>query len=134
MSPVEFLIPQRPVSQQTRRRERLREWRDFVAAQARSALDQPRTLATEPVAIRLLYFYDEAALDADNILKPIQDALVGILLEDDSIITDVEIRRRWLRTTFTINAMSPILAAGLELGGEFVYVALSDSPAQDVLP
>ena len=134
MAPVEFLIPQRPVSQQTRRRERLREWRNFVAVQARSVLDQPRTLATEPVAIRLLYFYDEAALDADNILKPIQDALVGILLEDDSIITDVEIRRRWLRTTFTINAMSPILAAGLELGGEFVYVALSDSPAQDVLP
>ena len=91
MAPVEFLIPQRPVSQQTRRRERLREWRNFVAVQARSVLDQPRTLATEPVAIRLLYFYDEAALDADNILKPIQDALVGVLLEDDSIITDVDI-------------------------------------------
>ena len=134
MSPVEFLIPLRPVSQQTRRRERLREWRDFVAAQARSVLDQPRALATEPVAIRLLYLYDEAALDADNILKPIQDALVGILLENDSIVTDVEIRRRWRRTTFTINAMSPVLAAGLELGGEFVYVALRDAPAQDVLP
>ena len=61
MSPVEFLIPLRPVSQQTRRRERLREWRNFVAVQARSVLDQPQALATEPVAIRLLYFYDEAA-------------------------------------------------------------------------
>ena len=105
MVPVEFLIPQRPVSQQTRRRERLRAWRDFVAAQAHSVLDRPQALPTEPVAIRLLYLYDEAALDADNILKPIQDALIGVLLEDDSIVTDVQIRRRWRRTTFTINAM-----------------------------
>ena len=134
MSPFEFVIPQRPVSQQARRQERLREWREFVGAQARMAINEPRGLATEPVALRLLYFYDEAALDVDNILKPIQDALVGILLEDDSVITDVEIRRRWRRTTFTLNAVSPILAAGLALGRDFVYVALSDAPAQDVLP
>jgi crossover junction endodeoxyribonuclease RusA len=75
-----------------------------------------------------------AALDVDNILKPIQDALIGILLEDDSVITDVEIRRRWRATTFTLNAVSPTLAAGLALGREFVHVALSDAPAQDVLP
>lgn len=94
----------------------------------------PQTLATEPVALRLLYLYDEAALDVDNILKPIQDALVGILLTDDSVITDVEIRRRWRGTTFTLNAVTPVLAAGLALGREFVYVMLSDAPPQDILP
>ena len=85
------------------------------------------------MALKLLYLYDEPALDADNILKPIQDALIGVLLQDDSIITDVEIRRRWLRTTFVVNAESPVLDAGLALGREFVYVALTDAPAQDVL-
>jgi Holliday junction resolvase RusA-like endonuclease len=134
MSPFEFVIPQRPVSQQARRQARLHEWKDFVAEHARLAIDEPRDLATEPVALRLLYLYDEAALDVDNILKPIQDALVGILLEDDSVITDVEIRRSWRGTTFTLNTVSPVLAAGLVLGKEFVYVALSDSPPQDVLP
>lgn len=134
MSPFEFVIPQRPVSQQARRQARLREWKEFVAEHARLAINQPRALAAEPVALRLLYLYDEAALDVDNILKPIQDALVGIILEDDSVITDVEIRRRWRGTTFTLNAVSPVLAAGLALGREFVYVALSDAPAQDVLP
>ena len=134
MLPFEFVIPQGPVSQQTRRQARLREWRDFVAEQARTALHEPRLLASEPVAIRLLYLYDEAALDADNILKPIQDALVGVVLEDDSVVSDVEIRRRWRGTTFTLNAVSPVLAAGLALGREFVYVALADAPAQDVLP
>jgi Holliday junction resolvase RusA-like endonuclease len=134
MLPFEFVIPQRPVSQQARRQARLREWRDFVAAHARLAISEPRELATDPVALRLLYLYDEAALDVDNILKPIQDALIGILFEDDSVITDVEIRRRWLRTTFTLNVVSPVLAAGLALGSEFVCVVLSDAPAQDVLP
>ena len=83
---------------------------------------------------RLLYLYDDIALDVDNILKPILDALIGVLLEDDSVITDVEIRRRWRGASFTFNAIPPVLAAALSLDREFVYVALSDAPAQDVLP
>ena len=134
MTPIEFVIPQRPVSHQARRQARLREWKEFVAEHARLAINEPRELASEPVALKLLYVYEEAALDIDNILKPIQDALIGMLLEDDSVITDVEIRRRWLGTAFTINAVSPTLATGLALGREFVWVALSDAPPQDVLP
>lgn len=135
MTPFEFLIPQRPVSVQARRRQRVHEWKAYVAEQARLAIGGgERELATGPVAVRLLYLYDEAALDADNILKPIQDALVGILFEDDSIVTDVEIRRRWRRAVFTIGTVSPTLAAGLELGSECVYVSVIDAPAQDVLP
>jgi crossover junction endodeoxyribonuclease RusA len=55
----------------------LREWKEFVAPHARLAMNEPRELASEPVALRLLYVYEEASLDIDNILKPIQDALVG---------------------------------------------------------
>jgi hypothetical protein len=69
----------------------------------------------------------------DNILKPILDALIGVILEDDSVVTDVEIRRRWRQTVFTLDSISTTLAAGLALGREFVYVAVSDAPAQDVL-
>lgn len=134
MISLEFVIPQRPVSQQARRRERVREWMDFVAGHARGAVGPAHELATGPVALRLLYLYDEVALDVDNILKPIQDALIGVILEDDSVVTDVEIRRRWRGATFTLNSVSPVLAAGLELGKEFVYVSLTDAPPQDVLP
>jgi crossover junction endodeoxyribonuclease RusA len=134
MTPCEFVLPQRPISQQARRQARLREWKQLVAEHARLAMEEPRALATEPVALRLLYLYDDIVLDIDNILKPILDALIGVLLEDDSVITDVEIRRRWRRSSFTYNAISPILAAGLSLDREFVHVVLSDAPAQDVLP
>jgi crossover junction endodeoxyribonuclease RusA len=72
MTSFEFVIPQRPVSQQARRRERLRERKDFVAEQARAALEGPRELATQAVAVRVLCLYDEVGLDVDNILKPIQ--------------------------------------------------------------
>jgi Holliday junction resolvase RusA-like endonuclease len=134
MTPIEFVIPQRPVSQQARRRERVREWQQFVAAHARGSLSSSHELATGPVALRLLYLYDEVALDVDNILKPIHDALIGVILEDDSVVTDVEIRRRWRGAAFTLNAVSPVLASGLQLGREFVYVLLTDAPAQDILP
>jgi hypothetical protein len=69
------VIPQRPSHSRLRRQARLREWKDIVAGHARLAINESRELATEPVALRLLYLYEEAALDADNILKPIQDAL-----------------------------------------------------------
>src|SRR3990172_6599033 len=116
MTPVEFVIPQRPVSQQARRRERVRESKDFVAEHARGAVGPAHEVVTCPVALRLLYLYDEVALDVD------------------SVVTDVEIRRRWRGATFTLNAVSPVLAAGLELEREFVLVSLTDAPPQDVLP
>jgi Holliday junction resolvase RusA-like endonuclease len=134
MTPCEFVLPQRPISQQARRQVRLREWKKLVAEHARVAIEEPPALATEPVALRLLYLYDEVAVDVDNILKPILDALIGGLLEDDAVVTDVEIRRRRRGTAFTLTTVSPVLAAGLALGHEFVYVALRDAPPQDVLP
>jgi hypothetical protein len=70
MTPIEFVIPQRPVSQQARRQARLREWKEFVAEHARLAIIEPRELTSEPVALKLLYVCEEAALDIDNILKP----------------------------------------------------------------
>ena len=134
MIPLEFVIPDRPVSQQARRRERVREWREFVAEQARGALGPQHELSSSPIALRVLYLYDEVALDVDNVLKPIHDALIGVIFEDDAVITDVEVRRRWRGTPFIVNAVSPVLAAGLELGREFVYVSVSDAPPQDILP
>lgn len=133
MTPCEFVLPQRPISQQARRQARLREWKQLVAEHARLAMDGPRALANEPLALKLLYIYDQNALDVDNILKPILDALIGVVFEDDAVITDVEIRRRRRATPFILNTISPVLAAGLALGHEFVYVALTDAPAQDVL-
>ena len=49
----------------------------------------PRTCDTVLVCITLVYLYDEAALDVDNFIKPIEDALVGLAFSDDSVNTEV---------------------------------------------
>ena len=134
MEPFEFVIPQRPVSQQARRRERVRAWTKFVAECARKAMDEARPRATKPVSIGILFLYDEVAIDVDNIPKPILDGLKGFLIEDDAIVTDLHVRCRRRGTTFTLNDASSVLAKGLQLGNEFVYVTLRDAPAQDILP
>ena len=58
--------------------------------------------ADGPVCITLVYLYDEAALDVDNILKPVQDALVGLVFSDDSIVTNAISRRRHFRSQSSI--------------------------------
>lgn len=133
MQTFEFLIPRRPVSCQVRRRDRLREWKDFVRSAAEKAWTESHQPPTGPAAILLVYLYEESALDADNIVKPIQDALVGLALVDDSIVSDVVVRRRMLTTSFCMDNVSPTLASGFDCGGEFVYVRLEDAPNQKEL-
>jgi crossover junction endodeoxyribonuclease RusA len=69
----------------------------------------------------------------DNILKPIQDALVGLVFSDDSIVTDAISRRRQLGGTFDLSRVSPVLIEGFEYGDEFVYVHIADAPPQEQL-
>lgn len=133
MQPFEFLIKSRPVSQQTRRRERLREWKEFVRQEATRYWSSTHVPANGPVCITLVYLYDEVALDVDNFLKPIQDALVGLAFSDDSVITDVIIRRRQLRGTFDLSRASSVLIEGFQYGDEFVYVHVGDAPPQEQL-
>jgi hypothetical protein len=43
-----------------------------------------RHLLTDKLQIQITCFHDSATpLDADNMLKPIQDALIGIVYDDD---------------------------------------------------
>jgi len=133
MQTFEFLIKSRPVSQQTRRRDRLRDWKEFVRSEATRCWASSHTRADGPVCITLVYLYDEAALDVDNIIKPIQDALVGLAFWDDSVVTDAISRRRRLGGTFDLSRVSSVLIEGFAYGGEFVYVRVADAPPQEQL-
>ena len=102
----DFLIPKRPVSLQTRQRSKLQNWQAFVRAEA------SKTWVGTPysgnVHLTLVYLYDTDPVDTDNIIKPIQDALIGLIYEDDSLVTDVESHRRSLSDTFDV-ALCPLL-------------------------
>lgn len=129
----EILIQRRPVSQQTRRRERLREWQSYVRSQAEGVWSSDQAPREGLVALTLLYLYEEAALDVDNIAKPIQDALKGLVFTDDALVSDAIIRRRNLAGEFDLTDVPSLVLEGFERGGEFIYVRVTEAPPQEIL-
>ena len=123
----DFLIPKRPVSLQTRQRSKLQNWQAFVRAEA------SKTWVGTPysgnVHLTLVYLYDTDPVDTDNIIKPIQDALIGLIYEDDSLVTDVESHRRSLSDTFDVALCPLLLVRGIISGIECVYVKINSAKA-----
>lgn len=118
----EFLIPKRPVSLQTRQRSKLQDWQAFVRAEASKTWVE--TPYSGNVHLTLVYLYDTDPVDTDNIIKPIQDALIGLVYEDDSLVTDVESHRRSLSGTFDVALCPLLLLHGIISGRECVYVRI----------
>lgn len=129
MLPFEFVVDGPPVSQQTRRRARLPAWRAAVLEAA--ALRWPHGAVPIEVAVcvEITHFYEGAAGDVDNIIKPILDAIKGLVFADDSLVTDVVCRRRPLAGPFLVDPVSPVLAEGLAANQEFLHVRVALSPA-----
>lgn len=128
MQPFEFLIPKRPVSLQTRRRENLQDWKNFVREEAQKAwnINLP-PVSSSPLRFSIVYLCDSSLADIDNIIKPIQDALVGLVFEDDFLISDVDSHRRFLAEPIDITDLPPLLRGAVEMGRECVYVRVSDA-------
>ncbi|MEM7126190.1 MAG: RusA family crossover junction endodeoxyribonuclease [Chloroflexota bacterium] len=135
MLPFEFTIGGPPVSHQTHNVERLRSWQRAV----RQAAAQDWPDHTPPVKLRLkltvVYYHDgvTARIDNDNMVKPIQDALNGLIYVDDSQITDTYIRKTDLNGRFHVRGMSPVLAQGFCQGEEFIYVRIELAPDHEEL-
>jgi crossover junction endodeoxyribonuclease RusA len=82
------------------------------------------------------YYHDGAAvrLDLDNTIKPIQDALNGLIYADDRLITDAKLRKTNLDGEFRVRGMSEVLALAFVNGVEFVHVRIESAPDHAVLP
>ncbi len=78
-------------------------------------------------------FYRAADFDVDNIVKPIQDALIGLVYFDDRQVTDVLSRKRNLNGNFVLGRISDVLAEGLSRGNEILYISVERAPNQEVL-
>ena len=122
----EFLLLERPVSLQTRNRQNLQAWKASVRAEASKTWAGPPCNGKK-LDLTLVFLYKEDELDLDNIIKPIQDALIGLIYDDDSIICDIESHKRSL-TEVSEDANYPkLLIAGINSGEECVYVRISES-------
>ena len=72
-------------------------------------------------------------IDVDNIVKPIQDAIIGLAYVDDDQVTDVLARKRNLSGNFKVENMTSTLAEGFARGNEFLHIVVIDAPDQEVL-
>ncbi len=133
MTTFEFIVDGPPVSQQARRREKLKAWKATVRQEAEKYWSSDQLLATGLVMLKVTYFYDSVAMDVDNIVKPIQDALIGLAYVDDNQITDVLVRKRDLSGNFRVENITPILAEGFARGNEFLHIVVTNAPDLEVI-
>ncbi len=122
----EFLIERRPLSLQTKSRENLQQWKTFVKSEAAKNWHLP-LIAEKYLHISIVYLCDDSPPDVDNIVKPILDALVGLIYKDDIQVADVESHRRYLSDDIDATNLPSLLQYGVLKGEECVYVKIEDS-------
>lgn len=130
MLPFEFIVDGPPVSQQARDRARLQAWKDTVREAARRRWRSGQAPVTAQLQIILTYYHEAVTvrIDEDNMLKPIQDALIGIVYKDDVQITDSKVRKTNIDGPFQVRGISLILAEGFNKGSEFLYIRVEEAP------
>ena len=131
----EFTVVGPPVSHQARRMERLANWKTEVNDAARELWPAEAPPFGFPLAISVKYFYDHAspAIDNDNMIKPIQDSLIGLVYNDDSQLVHIEATKISIEGQFRIRGISKVLAEAFIAGREFLHVAINHPPSMDDL-
>jgi len=128
--PFEFVVAGPPVSAQARDRRRLAAWKRTVKSAAVASWPKQQKPVTEPTRLTVCYYHDRIAirLDNDNLVKPIQDALIGVVYMDDRLITDTTLRKTCVDGAFRVRGLSSVLAKGFESGREFLHVIVDLAP------
>jgi Holliday junction resolvase RusA-like endonuclease len=129
----EFTIDGPPVSQQTRNKELRRQWTAKVRSVAAQSWPSEESLFSDPVIVRISWFYENISMDVDNIPKPIIDGLKGLVFLDDNVVTDLVCQKRNLNEEFSIRNPSPILAEGISRREDFLYIVVEEAPDQRMI-
>jgi Holliday junction resolvase RusA-like endonuclease len=128
--PFEFTVRGLPVSHQSRNKKLLAAWRQQVRGAAAGLWG---TAPPVGVALRIAvtYFHDDAdpRIDADNMLKPIQDALNGLVYEDDRLILDAQVRKARIDEPIRARHGSLPLLHAFHVGEPFVHVIIDLAPS-----
>ena len=126
MLPFDFVVFGNPISQQTKDRSRIQSWQASVRRSVKAVWQNPPL--DEPLRITMTHFYDvghsdeSGVPDSDNIIKPVRQALAGLIFVPDLAVIDFISRRRNLSGSFRIKGMSPVLAQGFSKGEQFLHV------------
>jgi crossover junction endodeoxyribonuclease RusA len=117
MLPFEFTIKGPPVSSQTKNRQRLQQWKADVRQAAIARVVAGAVPVGIPVRISTTYYYEGDTPNVDNIIKPIQDALCGVVFVDDDQCQETKSRKRPLNGSYQIKGSFRRPASGIRLRG-----------------
>ena len=126
MLPVEFTVAGRPRSHQTSDRVALRAWQRAIVAAAVTAWASP-PVADVDLSITVAYFHvgRTVTIDVDNLLKPVQDALNGLVYADDRQVTQAWVSKTPIDRRYQVRfAPLPLLVA-FSVGEEFVNIRVA---------
>ncbi|MFC3193197.1 RusA family crossover junction endodeoxyribonuclease [Marinicella sediminis] len=133
MIPFEFTIKGPPISHQAKSKSKNR-WKTAVAAAAKAKIKQGDVPTIDEVAIRITYYYEGDTPDVDNIIKPIQDALIGLVYVDDSQVIQAVSSKARIDGSFTIRGASAELLLAFSNKDTFVHILITSPPDMSVLP
>lgn len=121
--PFDFALPGPPVSLQTKSRPNLQQWKLRVKAAA-DAVAQNAIPRTEDLKVQITYFHEADSPDVDNIIKPIQDALVGVVYVDDCQVAETGCKRRDINGAFRVRRVPQCVVDAMVVGDDFIYVTV----------
>ena len=138
-SSVDFVVTGKPPSaspENAAKRQRLEQWRAEVRTEAQRANPPTNDLVTGEVRVRVDYFSAVMTQgdrpDVDGILKPIRDAMGGIVYEDDRQVVDLCARKRNTLSEVGSVHLPPAVqehlgqhVGALDKLGDFVHVQVS---------
>ncbi len=73
----------------------------------------------------ILFNFQDTDLNVDNVAKPILDALVGVVYDDDQSVVQLIARKTRLAPGLDIRDASAALAEGLDADMDFVYLRVA---------
>lgn len=97
-------------------------------AAARNAWPTNNQTFSRDVELRVTHYSERRIADRDNLLKPIQDALQGIVYGNDKQIRESTSNWRDINGRFTIRHVSLPLAIAFSAGDEFLHIRIWISP------
>ena len=124
MFPIEFIFDGPPLSLQSKSGAKKTAYKNKVALAAQNVLPAGFIPATDNIDITITYYYEKVVGDVDNVIKPIQDSLNGIIYDDDNRVVDSRSRRKDINGSYRIKGASPKVLEGFANGTDFVHVKI----------
>lgn len=129
--PFEFIVKGIPRSGHAK--ISLQGWKKTVGAAAGAAWGRYEPLQSE-LNVTIVYFFREGSIDVDNMIKPIIDAMIGVIYVDDGVVSQIVARKTELKSGLEIEAASKSLANALDAGRDFVLVRVNGPPDHGAIP